>query len=167
MNTSAHALASPGEKPATLPHWIRSVVIAGYFLPSLIGLVVWLYLQAAGKSVMPFGWIIRMIPAFCIFSAIWVLPFLAIFLVARFLSLTNRKSAGLVYGAFLGTALSEIVVFGIAWTDVEIIVMGLLLLPAAVFAGTLAGGAIGFLYAWLAQKISSPRTNASSPSPPL
>jgi hypothetical protein len=130
---------------------MRSVVIAGYFLPGLIGIAVWLHLRSVGKPVMPSDWILRAIPTLCIFSAIWVFPFVAVFMTARYLNFEQKKSVGLIYGAFLGTVVSEVVVFGIAWTNVEIVFMGVLFLLVMVFVGTLVGGAIGLLCGWLLQ----------------
>jgi len=60
-----------------------------------------------------FDWVLGVIPTLCIFSAIWVFPFVAVFMTARYLNFEQKKSVGLICGAFLGTVVSEIVVFGI------------------------------------------------------
>jgi hypothetical protein len=140
---------NPAGKKAARPRWMLFMVIVGYFVPCLIGIAVWLHLRLVGKPVMPFDWVLSAIPILCIFSAIWVLPFLAVFIAARYLNFEQKKSAGLIYGAFLGTLVSEIVVFGIAWANVEIVFMGVLFLPVLVFVGTLVGGAIGLLCGWM------------------
>jgi len=149
--TPVQTVNAPAQTSAK-PTWPWAVVLAGYFLPCLIGICVWFYLKAIGKPVMPLNWIPGAIPMFVIFSSIWVLPFVAVALAAVRLPLAQRKYRGLVYGAFLGTALSEILVFGYAWKDVEIIAMGFLILPVGVFAGTLLGAVFGLLAGWSFQK---------------
>jgi len=76
-------------------------------------------------------------------------------LAAVRIPLAHKKYAGLVYGAFAGTVLFEILVFGYAWLDVEIIVMGILILPVAVFAGTLAGAILGLFLGWCFEKTNA------------
>jgi len=146
-----HTVNTPAQSSAK-PTWPWAVVAAGYFFPCLVGICVWFYLQALGKPVMPLKWILGAIPMFVVFSFLWVLPFVAVALVAVRLPLVQRKYRGLVYGAFLGTALFEILVFGYAWLDVEIIVMGFLILPVEVFAGTLGGALFGLLAGWFFQE---------------
>ena len=135
----------PAREPEKRPAWIWYTVIAGYFLPCLIGIVVWLLLQWAGKPVMSIGWIVSVVPILCIFSAIWVLPFLFVALVAGHVDLRNRRMRGMIYGALVGTVLAEVVLFGDAWTNAEAIFIAFLALPVAVFAGTMVFGGIGFL----------------------
>lgn len=94
---------------------------------------------------MSIDWIVGVIPILCFFSVIWVLPFLAVLLIAGFIDLHEKRNKGMIYCAFLGTTVSEIVVFGVAWKDVEVVVMGFLFLPAAVFIGTIACGTLGYL----------------------
>ena len=137
------------------PAWPWAIAVAGYFLPCLVGICVWVYLQDAGKPVMSLGWIVKAIPMFVMFSAFWVLPFVTVALAAAYVPLAQRKYRGLVYGAFLGTALFEIVLFGYAWLNVEIVVMGFLFLAVAIFAGTLAGACAGFLIGWYFQETKS------------
>jgi hypothetical protein len=149
--TPTQIVNAPRQRPAKLA-WPWVIVVVGYFLPCLIGICVWVYLQDAGKPVMGFQWILRAIPMFVMFSLFWVLPFVAVALAASYLPLAQRKYRGLVYGAFLGTALFEILLFGYAWLNVEIVVMGFLFLAVAIFAGTLAGASVGFLIGWYFQK---------------
>jgi hypothetical protein len=56
---------------------------------------------------------------------------------------------GLIYGAFLGTAVSDIIVFIEAWWNVEAVVLGFLVIPFLVFGGTLLGSALGFCAGWV------------------
>lgn len=136
------------------PRWPWALVASGYFLPCLVGICVWFYLRSAGKPVMPLNWILRAIPMFVISSFVWVLPFVAVAVAATRIPLAQRKYSGLIYGAFAGTALTEILVFGYAWLDVEVIVMGVVILPVAVFAGTLAGALLGLFLGWCFEKIN-------------
>ena len=131
------------------PGWPWFVVAAGYFLPGVIGVCVREYLQSIGKPVMPWSWVAQEIGLIAIFSLIWVLPFVFVALIAGRLSLAEIKYRGLVYGAFLGTALFEIRVFIDAWWNVEAVYLGFLVIPVLVFGGTLLGGGLGFLAGWL------------------
>jgi len=146
VNTPAQSSAKP-----TWP-WI--VVCLGYFLPCLIGICVWFYLQVVGipgVKPMPLRWILGVIPILVIFSFLWVLPFVAVAVVAGRLPLAQTKYRGLVYGAFLGTALFEVPLFGDAWTDVEAIFLGFIVFPVVSLAGTLLGALFGFLIGWYFQ----------------
>ena len=145
MSGSAKSLPIPAGNTANRPVWIWFVVVIGYFLPGLIGISTWLYLRSVGKPVMSIDWIVSAIPVLCFFSVIWVLPFLLVALTAAHADLHQKKIKGMIYGAFLGTGLSEVVVFGAAWNDSEAVVMGVLFLPVAVFVGTIASGGIGYL----------------------
>jgi hypothetical protein len=138
---------APGQSSAK-PAWPWVVVRLGYFLPCLIGIFVWFYLQVVGIpgfKPMPLGWILGVIPVLVIFSFLWVLPFVAVALAADRLPLAQTKYRGLVYGAFLGTALFEVLFFSDFWTNVEAIFMGFLVLPVVTFAGTLLGALFGLL----------------------
>lgn len=142
---------APGQSSAK-PTWPWVVVGLGYFLPCLIGICVWFYLQVVGIpgfKPMPLGWIPDLIPILVIFSFFWVLPFVAVALVAGSLPLAQTKYRGLVYGAFLGTALFEVLFFSGCWMNAEAIFLGFLLLTVVTFAGTLLGALFGLLVGWL------------------
>ena len=145
MSGSERSLPERAGNAAKRPGWMWFVVLVGYFLPCVIGIVVWFYLRSVGKPVMPIDWIVAVIPTLCFFSAIWVLPFLAVLLIAGYTDLHKKRNKSMIYGAFLGTILSEVAVFGSAWKNVEVVVMGFLFLPAAVFIGTIAFGTVGYL----------------------
>ena len=149
MTGNAASWTKPTGNAVRRPAWMWYVVIAGYFLPSLIGIVVWLQLRSAGKPVMSTEWIVGIVPVLCIVSLIWDLPFLLVLLVAGYVDLHQKKIKGMMFGAFIGTVLAEIVVFGDAWQNVEVVAMGFLLLPIAVFVGTIVSGAVGFVIGWL------------------
>jgi len=136
------------------PTWPWAVVVLGYFLPCLIGICVWVYLQVVGSPTfepMPLHWILGVIPNLLKFSFLWVLPFVAVAVVAGRLPLVQTKYRGLVYGAFLGTSLFEVFFFGEAWMDVEAIFLGFFVFPVVDFAGTLLGALFGFLIGWYLQ----------------
>ena len=145
MSGKERSLPERAGDEAKRPAWMWIIVLVGYFLPCVIGIVVWFYLRSLGKPVMPIDWIVAVIPTLCFFSAIWVLPFLAVLLMAGYTDLHKKRNKGMIYCAFLGTLFSEVVVFGSAWKNVEVVVMGFLFLPAVVFIGTIALGTIGYL----------------------
>jgi hypothetical protein len=131
------------------PIWPWVIVVAGYFLPGVIGVCVRQYLQSIGRPVMPWSWVAQEVGLFVIFSFIWVLPFVFVALIAALFPLAESKYHGLVYGALMGTALFEVLVFIDAWWNVEAIILGFLVIPFLVFGGTLLGGGLGFLTGWL------------------
>lgn len=154
MATITGKAVNPTAHTSAKPTWPWAVVLSGYFLPCLVGICVWFYLRAMGKPVMPLSWIWGAIPMLIISSFVWVLPFVVVALAAVRIPLAHKKYAGLVYGAFAGTVLFEILVFAYAWLDVEIVVMGVLILPVAVFAGTLAGAIFGLFLGLYFEKTS-------------
>jgi hypothetical protein len=152
-----NSLARSGHAPAqsiAKPTWAWYIVALGYFLPGVTGLCVWFYLKSIGAPVMSSEWIVNTIPVLAIISIYWVLPFVAVALVAARLPLAQTKYRGLIYGAFLGTALGEIVIFGDAWTNVEAIALAFLVLPIPVCVVAGFGALIGLGVGWLLEKLS-------------
>jgi hypothetical protein len=129
--------------------WPWIVVAVGYFLPGVIGVCVRQYLVSIGKPVMPWSWVAQELPVLAIFSMIWVVPFVMVALLNGRLKSRGMQFQGLIYGAFLGTAVSEIIVFIEAWWNVEAVVLGFLVIPFLVFGGTLLGSALGFCAGWV------------------
>ncbi|MGB9465089.1 MAG: hypothetical protein WBR10_08245 [Candidatus Acidiferrum sp.] len=133
--------------------WTWIVVAVGYFLPAIVGVCVRQYLASIGKPVMSWGWVAQEFTLLAVFSLIWVLPFVLVALLAGWLSLAEIKYRGFVYGAFVGTAVSEIIIFIQAWWNVEAIFLGFLEIPVLVLGGTVLGGALGFLVGYLVGRL--------------
>lgn len=135
--------------------WPWIVAIAGYFLPGLIGICVWLYLRLVGiPGIEPkqFGSIVRGIPFYAVVFLLWDIPFLIVATVAERLPLARSKHRGLIVGAFLGTALAEVALFIDIWKNAEAVALfSSFLLPILlgfILGGTLVGGLVGLLIGW-------------------
>ncbi|MGC2832466.1 MAG: hypothetical protein WB627_10835 [Candidatus Acidiferrum sp.] len=135
------------------PRWPWIIVAIGFFLPGIIGVCVRQYLVSIGKPVMPWSWVAQAFPSLVIFSLIWVLPYVLVALIAGRLMRRKVRYLGLTCGAFLGTAVAEILVFVDAWRNVEAVVLGFLVIPILVFGGTLLGGVLGFLTGWILERL--------------
>lgn len=134
--------------------WPWVIVAIGYFLPGVVGICVRQYLQSIGAPAMPWSQVGREFPVLAIASVFWALPFFLVARLARRLPLADSKNRGLLYGAFLGTALCEVFIFIGFWSSrfwLEAVYFGFafLLIPIPVFLGTLLGGTLGFLIGWL------------------
>jgi hypothetical protein len=150
------SLAHLGNAPAQFiakPRWPWYIVALGYFLPCVIGLGVWFHLKSIGRPVMSSEWIIGSIPYFAILSCYWVFPFVIVALLAVRVPLSETKYRALVFGAFLGAALGEIIIFGDAWTNVEAIALAYLDLPIPVCVATGLGALIGLAIGRLVEKL--------------
>ena len=126
--------------------WPRRIVLLGYFLPILVGVLVREYLVMVGKPVMPWGWFFNPGRVFqmVFLLAYWDVPFLIVAALVARNSAGDNKNTHLAWGAFLGTLLFSLAVFGFLWMSVEAIYMLAPVIPFFVLVGTIMGGGIGW-----------------------
>ena len=130
--------------------WPRRIALSGFFLPVIVGICVRQYLHSVGKPVMSWDWILpwfyrpgRLL-LLLIVLAYWDVPFLAVAALADKRPLDKIRNRSLVYGAFSGTLLFTILVFGDLWRDTEAVVMISPMIPLFILPGTLLGLAVGW-----------------------
>jgi len=131
--------------------WPLAIALVGYFFPAVVGVCVRAYLQHIGKPVIEWAWVfepVRLIQ-FLVFMTYWDVPFLLVAALARRKPISDRANRPLVLGGFLGTLAASTLVFADLWRNIEAIIMGALLIPFFVLPGTLAGLALGWLFARL------------------
>jgi hypothetical protein len=141
--------------------WPRRIAVSTFFLPVVVGICVREILQALGKPVMPWIWILSWFfnPVQFVFLlgmlAYWDVPFLIVAALASNTLMQNRKNRILVYGGFFGTLLFSIIVFGDLWRITEALLMLSGLIPIYILPGTILGLAIGWLVGRFSQKAAS------------
>lgn len=133
--------------------WPRRIVLSGYFLPIVVGIVVRQYLEAAGASVMPWSWILSwfyrpgQLLIVLIVLAYWDFPFLAVAAVAGKWGMDDERKRAPVYAGLCGTLVLSIVLFAELWRNVEGVFAALIVIPILILPGTLFGLGAGWLFA--------------------
>lgn len=141
--------------------WPRRIALSSFFLPVVVGVCVREILQAMGKPVMSWSWILSWFysPGPLVFLlltlAYWDVPFLIVAALATNRRMEERKNRILVYGGFFGTLLFSIVVFGYLWRATEAVVMLSYIIPLYILPGTVLGLATGWLIGHFSPKSAS------------
>jgi hypothetical protein len=131
--------------------WPRRIAVLGYFLPLVIGLCVREFIVMTGGQGASWEWILGwfLSPRSLLFVLAvfyyWDLPFLIVATMAAKLDIGAPRIRALVFGAFFGSLVFTILVFGDLWTDVEHLFFFIDLVPFAVLQGTVLGLGIGWL----------------------
>lgn len=136
------------------------MLVFGYFLPVIVGIVVRSYLQSIGKPVVEWSWVFS--PSLFIYFVFallyWELPYFLLAWLGRPRPLADPDRAIIVFGGFLGTSLTSILLFADVWKNVEAVILGTLAIPFLILPGTLLGLAIG----WIAARIRRPPSQSSN-----
>jgi hypothetical protein len=138
------------------------MLLLGYFLPVMVGILVRSYLQSIGKPVAEWSWFFN--PSLFIYFVFallyWEVPFFLVAWLGRPSRIADPGRTIIVFAGFLGTSLASILLFADFWKNLEAVILGTIIIPFLILPGTLLGLAIG----WVAARIRRTPGKSSNPA---
>lgn len=138
------------------------MLLLGYFLPVMVGILVRSYLQSIGKPVAEWSWFFN--PSLFIYFVFallyWEVPFFLVAWLGRPSRIAKPGRATIVLGGFLGTLVPSILLFANLAENGEAIILGTIIIPFLILPGTLLGLAIGWAAAYIRRLPSEPSNPA-------
>lgn|GEM_PF-4387375 len=151
VNGSTQVGAPPRPEAGTVraifhDRWSVFMLLFGYVLPVIVGILVRSHLQAIGKPVVEWSWFfypVRVVQML-ILLAYWDIPFFLVAWLHQSHRLPKRGNPIIIFCGFLGTSAASAVLFADLWRNIEAVLLGAVIVPFFILPGTLLGLAIGW-----------------------